>query len=70
MLMSVNQERYTYRTVKDLVALVPPLLDMILECIRVKRFEELKAAKKFRRDRHDGSPIIEFAAVLLSLVSG
>jgi hypothetical protein len=40
-----------------------------LERTRVERFEELETAKQFARDRHNGTPIVEFAAVLGSVSS-
>lgn len=57
----------TYRTVEKLVPLVPALLDVALEGIRVERLEQLKAAEELCRDRHDGTPVVKLSAVLLDV---
>jgi hypothetical protein len=55
----------TYRTVEDMLALLVPLLDMTLEGAGVKWLQQLEATQELRRNRHDSSPIIKLAAVLL-----
>jgi hypothetical protein len=55
----------TYRTIEELVPLVPALLDVALEGIRVQGLEQLKAAEELCRDRHDGTPVVKLSAVLL-----
>jgi hypothetical protein len=60
----LTDERLTYRTVEHLLALIPAFLDVALQSTRVKRFEKLKAAKQLGRYRHDGTPVIEFTAIL------
>ena len=57
----------TYRTIEELVPLVPALLDVALEGIRVQGLEQLKAAEELCRDRHDGTPVVKLSAVLLGV---
>ena len=57
----------TYGTVEELVPLVPALLDVALESIRVQRLEQLKATKELCRNRHDSTPVVEFSAILLDV---
>lgn len=59
----------TYRTIEELVPLVPALLDVALEGIRVQGLEQLKAAEELCRDRHDGTPVVKLSAVLVDVSS-
>jgi hypothetical protein len=34
------------------------------QCSRIEWLQQLKAAEKFRRHRHDCSPVVEFATIL------
>ena len=40
----VSSQEDTYRAVEHVVPLVPPLLNMALKSIRIKRLQELEAA--------------------------
>lgn len=59
-----TRESVTYGTVQDVVPLVTPLLDVVLEGVGIKRLEQLETAQQLRRNRHDGTPVVELAAVL------
>ena len=54
----------TYWAVEDVLPVVLLLLDVVLECVGVKRLQELKATEELGVDRHDGSPVVKLAAVL------
>lgn len=55
----------TYRTAQDAVSLVATLLDVILQCCRIQRLQQLEAAEKLAGDRHDSSPVVKLATILL-----
>lgn len=50
-----------------MLSLVSALLDMTLECARIERLEQLKATEQLGGNRHNGAPVVKFAAVLLKL---
>lgn len=58
-----------YRTVQHVVSLVSAFLDVTLKRRGIKWLKQLKAAKKFRRDRHDSTPVVKLAAVLSYVIS-
>ena len=37
---------------------------MAFQLARVERLQKLEAAEKFPRDRHHGTPVVEFTAIL------
>jgi len=55
----------TYRTVEHILSLIPSFFDMTFERTRVQRLEQFKATQQLCRNRHDGPPIVELAAILL-----
>ena len=59
----------TYWTVQHAVSFVAPFLDVTFQCTRVKRLQQLEAAKKLAGNRHDGSPVVELSTVLPKTVS-
>lgn len=58
----------TYGTVYRALALLLTLLDVLLESTRVKRLDQLEAAKQLSGHRHDGAPIVELATVLVEVL--
>ena len=53
-----------YWAVQDVLPIMLLLFDVALERIGVERLKQLEATKQLRVDRHDGSPVVEFATVL------
>lgn len=53
-----------YGTVEHLLSLVATLFNVTLQSTGIQRFQQLETTQKFRRDGHDGAPIVEFAAIL------
>lgn len=60
-----NKQGAAYRTTQYAVPLVPSLLDMILQGSRIQGLQKFKTTEQFSRNRHDCTPVIEFATVLL-----
>ena len=59
-----SKQGTTYGTTQNAVSLVPTLLNMILQSSRIQGFQEFKTTEQLARNRHDRTPIIEFAAIL------
>ena len=59
-----SKQGTTYGTTQNAVSLVPTLLNVILQSCRIQGFQEFKTTEQLARNRHDRTPIIEFATIL------
>ena len=58
----------TYRTVEHVLSSISASLDVALESTRIHGFQKFKTAQEVTGNRHHGTPIVEFATVLVRLV--
>jgi len=54
----------TYGTVQHTLTLVPALLDVALERTAIQWLQQLEGTEQLRADTHDGTPVVELAAVI------